>query len=430
VLTRLRVKNFKCFEDTGDLEIRPLTFLVGPNSSGKTSLAQPLLLLQLRVQFNGIEDLLAQSERRSDLGAYREFIFKHNVSRDLEVATEWGPVAGVPGFQFEVALRYEAASDQVRVRTSTHRCGGRWRQTVREEPGEQYAGEIQYVAGGEEKAIPLTDLKPRACFWPVLPSDPAQLSGVTEAVGVHSTDLFFPSRIHQVKHLGPVREYPKRSYVMTGETFDDVGVRGELAVPALWAALRSKDEDRRTVFSHAVRWLETLGIARELRLSGLGDSTMYQATVLDPETGVESSLPDVGFGVSQVLPVVVQCCMARPGSTVLIEQPEIHLHPRAQYDLGDLFIEAAQRGERTFLIETHSEHLLARVRRRIAERHHSLTRDDVAIYYFQPAPDGTRVQEIALKDNGQYDEGFPPGFFEEGVDEAVAHLEAIGKNGG
>ncbi len=109
-------------------------------------------------------------------------------------------------------------------------------------------------------------------------------------------------------------------------------------------------------------------------------------------------------------------------SLILIEQPEIHLHPKAQSILGDLFIAASNNGKRHFIIETHSEHLLSRVRRRIAEG--KIKKEDVIIYYFENTFDGTNIKQLKLNDKGQYN-AFPKGFFEEAYDEAVKHLEAL-----
>jgi predicted ATPase len=110
---------------------------------------------------------------------------------------------------------------------------------------------------------------------------------------------------------------------------------------------------------------------------------------------------------------------------MLIEQPEIHLHPKAQSQIADLFVDRARSRDCTFIIETHSEHILDRIRRRIAEKR--IDKDMVAIYYFQPGPEGTQIQEIVLDDDGQLIK-FPLGFFEEGYAEALEHMKAIKSN--
>jgi len=146
--------------------------------------------------------------------------------------------------------------------------------------------------------------------------------------------------------------------------------------------------------------------------------------VIDSATKMRVNLADIGFGASQTLPIIIQSFYSARGSVLLIEQPEIHLHPRAQSILGDLFIDAILNSRRTLVVETHSEHILARVRRRIAEK--KLTKEDIAIYYFNPTTKGTDIMEVTINDNGQY-ENFPEGFFEEDLVEAFEHLKAINR---
>jgi len=110
---------------------------------------------------------------------------------------------------------------------------------------------------------------------------------------------------------------------------------------------------------------------------------------------------------------------------LLVEQPEIHLHPRAQGTLGDLLIDIATSGAgKTLLVETHSEHVLSRIRRRVAEG--KLSKDDVIIHYCEPYSSGTMVSQVEINSQGQYTgAGLPLGFFEEGYEESVEHFKAL-----
>jgi hypothetical protein len=134
---------------------------------------------------------------------------------------------------------------------------------------------------------------------------------------------------------------------------------------------------------------------------------------------------DVGIGISQVLPILVYASHFK-NTTLAIEQPEIHLHPALQAELGDIFIESAlgPNGNR-FLIETHSEHLLLRIMRRIRESHLAsasnerarITIDDVCVLYVDPLPGGSLVRRMPLNQAGELVKSWPGGFFEEGLDE-------------
>jgi hypothetical protein len=151
---------------------------------------------------------------------------------------------------------------------------------------------------------------------------------------------------------------------------------------------------------------------------------MTELVLFDMRTKTVVTHRDVGIGISQVLPVLVAAYGSK-GKLIAMEQPEIHLHPALQAELGDVFIEAAL-GERqnTFILETHSEHLILRLMRRMRETHQGketglppLTPADVSILYVEP--DGTRsiIREMPLNELGELVKSWPGGFFEEGLRE-------------
>ena len=224
-------------------------------------------------------------------------------------------------------------------------------------------------------------------------------------------------------YLGPLREFPQRIYVASGQAPNDVESRGQRAVDVLWFAHRSSHEDTKKIEQEVRNWFNKFAIAKDIKLDRIGKgSNYYRLVITDPATGTEVNFVDVGFGASQTLPIIIQSFYAPKDSILLIEQPEIHLHPKAQSILGDLFIKAVNEADRTFIIETHSEHILARVRRRIAEK--EIDKEKVAIYYFEATKDGTIIKEVTLNDKGQYVD-FPEGFFEEDLNEAFEHLKAM-----
>ncbi len=134
---------------------------------------------------------------------------------------------------------------------------------------------------------------------------------------------------------------------------------------------------------------------------------------------------DVGIGVSQVLPVLVAAFSADQ-ETVAIEQPEIHLHPALQAELGDVFITSALNGKNnSFLLETHSEHLMLRIMRRMRESQLDSLPDgfprvrpeDVSVLYVEPETEGSIVRAMPLNELGELVKAWPGGFFEEGLRE-------------
>jgi hypothetical protein len=163
----------------------------------------------------------------------------------------------------------------------------------------------------------------------------------------------------------------------------------------------------------AERWARELVEARGEALQDL--------VLIDKRTGTAVSHRDVGIGVSQVLPVLVSA-YASDGMLVAIEQPEIHLHPALQAELGDVFLESALREQRNaFLIETHSEHLILRMLRRIRETTDGelpggfprVRPEDVSVLYVQPGRQGAEVIHIPVTEEGEFERPWPEGFFAE-----------------
>lgn len=157
-----------------------------------------------------------------------------------------------------------------------------------------------------------------------------------------------------------------------------------------------------------------LGSRRELRL-------------VDTASGIAVHSSDVGVGISQVIPVVVAAIDPERPAITAIEQPELHIHPKVQVGLGDLFASQVGDGSRCFLLETHSEHLMLRLLRRIEETHSgslppgapALRPDQVAVVFVEQIEGEVRAKNLRIDESGEFIDRWPHGFFEERADELI-----------
>jgi hypothetical protein len=235
---------------------------------------------------------------------------------------------------------------------------------------------------------------------------------LTEGIGHEVRSL-----LKGMGYLGPLRSPPERFH---NRTPSDRGSGSDGSHFAMYLFDNSSEVEK------VNQWLANLGVPYALQVVPVGAvgsdhvvGDLVAVILTDLRSGVEVSPADVGFGISQVLPIVVEA-LARQGSVICVEQPEIHLHPALQAQLADLLIEStAEEGRANqFLVETHSEHLVLRLQRRIREG--SLSPDRVNVIYVDQAEGGTtRCSHLRLDKHGDFLDEWPHGFFDERLDEIL-----------
>ncbi|EEX16130.1 conserved hypothetical protein [Citreicella sp. SE45] len=224
-----------------------------------------------------------------------------------------------------------------------------------------------------------------------------------------------------VRYLGPLRDQPRRYYQFNDTGGADVGVSGEFTVQTLALernnmlsacqvhrntrqGIEFSDKVDDVFLAHVNHWLHFMGLPF-VEPSTL-EQSLYKLEVGDLGVG----LLDVGFGVSQVLPVVVEALRANPGDLVILEQPEIHLHPRVQAKLADFLLARSLDGVR-FLVESHSEYLIKRLCRRKAESEEGKWSNTVNIYFIEGRPGEAACNKVEVNEFGEI-ENWPTGFFD------------------
>jgi predicted ATPase len=449
MLERLRIKNFKAWRDTGDIELAPITIFFGTNSSGKTSLTQLLLLLQQTAQSSDRRRVLHLGDQHStiELGTFSDIVHDHDKRVQLEFELGWRAPSRVeikdPRSERRIAsdsLTFRAAVQQVaQGKLSLARMDYR----LTSDTDTLEIG-MRRKDGGNLEVYELTktNYKPirnQGRKWPLPP--PTRFYGFPdEAIAYYQNTAFladlnleFESLLSRVYYVGPLREYPQRLYQWSGEEPLHVDVTGARAIEALLAGqhrrMNRKPKEPLQDFPVIVaRWLKQMKLieAFEVRPIARG-RTEYEVILRTIGARAEVKLTDVGFGISQVLPVIVECFYVKANSIVIFEQPEIHLHPSVQADLADLFIEAIETRENgrsrntQFIIESHSEHFLRRLQRRVAEG--AIAHDAVAMYFCEASQEGSTIRRLELDRFGRI-ANWPKHFFGDMIGDTAAQVRS------
>jgi hypothetical protein len=219
-------------------------------------------------------------------------------------------------------------------------------------------------------------------------------------------------------YLGPLRFYPERHYAFSEKGSDWYSTGADA-----WEQITSSG----MILDGVNKWLKRLETGYQVRLRTWSTKRMGQdpaesrreLALLDTRSATIVSHRDIGTGISQMLPILATACGSND-QIHAIEQPEIHVHPALQAHLGDLFIESALGAQKnTFLIETHSEHLILRILRRIRETSSGknggipINPEDVSVIYVAPGKTGSKVTQLPITPDGDFGVPWPGGFFSE-----------------
>lgn len=447
MLTRVRLKNFKAWKEA-DLRLGKVTGLFGTNSAGKSSLLQFLLLLKqtrnatdrgLVLDFGGPDDLV-------HLGAFEDVVHRRDVDKrmrwrlywtlpeDLKASEPGEPPLGLSLRGSKLISESEVGLRQVRGRRAvlwpyklSYRFEGvqfglQCRESDNKFELTSEGGSFKFQRGrGRPSALP------HPIKTHLFPSEVRSQFQNTGFLG--DFELAYERLMDSVYYLGPLREYPKRDYYWGGSSPQDVGPRGERTVEAMLAAERQDEKrqlarkKRKRPFNEIIgHWLKELGLAAEFDLREIGkQSNRYRTAVKTAGSSVDASLGDVGFGVSQVLPALVLLYYVPKGATVLMEQPELHLHPKVQSGLADVMLSVAAARNVQIVVESHSEHLMRRLQRRVAEGRASS--EDVRLYFVSSDRGTAVLSDLTLNEFGEI-ENWPRHFFGDEMGEVAAISEA------
>lgn len=450
MLTKLHLKNFKAWKDTGSIRLAPLTVIFGANSSGKSSLGHLLLALKQTALSTDRKRALHLGDTSSliDLGTFADCLHGHELTNSLDFSLSWKlPKSLEVRDPLQPSHRYQGDSLELDVSLAAGKSGQPEVQFLRYNLSNNDDVVLDVnLSRGESSKFTLDSLFYKFVMadgrkWPL--EEPEKFYRVSEISMARFKNAGFltdfalatETMLGSLSYLGPLRKHPQRTYQWSGDTQEGVGQMGENTIAAILAA---QNEGRKLnrgpkmglqPFAEFIAgWLKDLGVIHSFVVKPVAEGRKeYEVLVKTHAKAPEVKITDVGFGVSQILPVLVQAFYCPPNSTIWMEQPEIHLHPQVQAELADVFISAIRSREDgkarnvQLIVESHSEHFLNRLQRRIAEG--EITPDDVAIYFCKRAGSATELEPLEVNLYGDI-ENWPENFFGDEMADLTARTVA------
>ncbi len=425
MITELGAENFKSWKNTGALRMAPLTGFFGANSSGKTSLLQILLMLKQTVERPpDWNDALDFGDETSlvNLRSFGDVIYKHRQDLSLGVSVSWK----LPG-KLSIEPTFTRSSSRIESTTLSFSTSI---SKIDKHSVTANSFAFTYSVDGRQISTRWSSDNKHFNF----DAEGVFLSGpLFRCYGVRDKSLSDPTRsfwrfeeafeelFSRICYLSPRREYPRSHYTWEGDHPEGVGQHGQDMVPAHFSGrMQLLNLD-----AQVPSWLQRLGLIDSYRLVPVSDrENGYEFLVTKHKGGPEVRLTDVGFGVSQVLPVIILCYYVPEGSILILEQPEAHLHPKVQSELADVLIDVVKNRKLQIILESHSEHLLHRMTRRIAEG--VISANDTALYSCQINDGTSEIEQLKLDEYGNAS-NWPRNFFGDDAgdvfDRAKAEIE-------
>lgn len=369
MLEQIQFGNYKAFAGEECLELRPVTILIGKNSSGKSSICKLLPLFENATSGN-MNSVLLLNNQNISLGSRYEDLFHNNLTTDLKLCLRYNN--GI-----EISSTYVMNEGAILV--------------------------YEYYAknGAKTKELRFTSEQSKAETFQGLINQ-----AVFNEIGIDKASIRF-----HVDYIGPMRIDPNRIITFEGlKEYETVGIKGEQTYSILLNSYLQNDG----LFKDVSLWMEKNLEGQKLVIEQNSPSSGTYSIYVQ-RNGSKVNIADVGQGLGQVLPIIVQSYMKNKTDIAIVEQPALHLHPAAHANVAYRLAQSALATGKKYIIETHSENIILGIRKMISDSESALSSKDVIIYFIDTDGESAYLDKIEIDETGGLS-AWPTGVFSESFD--------------
>jgi len=434
MIKKVHLRNFRAFKSQ-PFSFSKINIFVGPNNSGKSSALSALnMIAQSLLTPIGAKSPIILNGEFDNLGTYLDLVHGGRANTPLGIDIGFA--------DFEIKMDFKYRSQRREIEVVKYELLERGKSLVFYQM-KKSSFDLKLMGSRLEGLLPgFKKRRPyfRSFFPDALTTDLTyQMRAIDRNMPEKMYDrlrkfersmLFarreFRRAFSDFESLSPLRERPARTYLYSGETAARIGTTGENTALMLANDASRRGSESKRLEDDISKWFQVTGIARSIEVNSISPRH-FEIALVDFD-GLKHNIADVGFGCSQVLPVLAATLNAFEGDgnprkwpVLVVQEPEIHLHPNAQAALGSFFVGQLPKNGQLF-IETHSDNLILRIARHIADG--SVRADDVRIFYVKKDDGSSTVYNLEINEDGTFNSEWPGGFFPQRQSESLALARA------
>lgn len=450
MINSIELNNFKAFQQSGVVDMKKINILVGPNSSGKSSFIKSLLALKNTIDSKDEEIVL---DLNREIGTFKTIVYNNQTNNKIgyninfenkstlteedfrKIAQRLIMFKITNNYTQELRDNFNIDVDEIlaklmkksqdfivdNIKIEFNLSSLDWVfvekfhiNFTNGDYADIYWKENSYYISINKEDLNISNiLKPYKFYFKIdeeklgtIEENQLEMVAILEFIldDIENRTSKFTNKLI---YMEPLRNKIDRvEYVTNLKTVNTVGSKGENILTALLGINKMEEKITKDRINY---WIRDFDLGECFEVQKLSDDN-YSILIKNKYTGVYNNILDVGVGTSQLLPIIIESVNSEDGSTLIMEEPETHIHPNAQSKLADLFVDCANKQEKRFIIETHSIFLITQLQILVAQG--KISADDVKVYYFLQDKDGSQVMDMKLTPKGQFQEEWPSGFFD------------------